>query len=515
MPGSSQNPLLNDRWASVVQGSLTGILKTSANSVVAAIGGPVGTGDYVPPSYTQTGSAGAPDSFVHWSIQPEYGDRPQAPFMSRILAEAFNGMMVSVLGIGYNTDGGDTTQPKAVTEFDGIIRENATDIRTQWQTAYETTIGLGVTLFKWTALSFVNDVADTVGNADAYIHCGFDPGNIITLQDPTGFQFITCSKSFGVVIGDNVTQSGTHGTTTSWNNTTDNSALFAGIDDTIAKIYTTTTKPLYLGVNVPTVGYYQLALQPGGQVTVGTSTLGSASATTETCAINSSNIFATYVYPGGPLATLIDSYGNITVSSLGGRNYTAYNTGGGPTFFIWKDTATNVIAAQMGVFGGTDGCWTLYDGLRTRARIYSDTASRTAINSLGLGSLNAQLESHAIDGTTPGLAIYDSGNNVNLQSGVAGTAIGGGALIQKQVYATGSLSFGAISAGAIATATITVTGAVASKPVKLGPPAAIEAGLIWCAAVTAANTVTISVHNTTASPITPATATWSAEVTNY
>ena len=80
------------------------------------------------------------------------------------------------------------------------------------------------------------------------------------------------------------------------------------------------------------------------------------------------------------------------------------------------------------------------------------------------------------------------------------------------LYATASLNFSSIAANAIAALTVTVTGAVVGATVKLGPPAAIEAGLVWCGYVSSANTVTIRIHNSSGSAVDPVAATWSVRV---
>jgi len=77
-------------------------------------------------------------------------------------------------------------------------------------------------------------------------------------------------------------------------------------------------------------------------------------------------------------------------------------------------------------------------------------------------------------------------------------------------YVTTDIS--SIAAGAVATFTITVNGALIGDTVLLGPPSAIEAGLTWSAYVSAANTVTVRVHNTTGDAIDPASGTWMARV---
>jgi len=72
---------------------------------------------------------------------------------------------------------------------------------------------------------------------------------------------------------------------------------------------------------------------------------------------------------------------------------------------------------------------------------------------------------------------------------------------------------GSISAGAIATITITIPGAEIGDTVDVAAPSAIESGLMWCGYVSATDIVTIRIHNTTVSPIDPASATWYARVT--
>lgn len=74
------------------------------------------------------------------------------------------------------------------------------------------------------------------------------------------------------------------------------------------------------------------------------------------------------------------------------------------------------------------------------------------------------------------------------------------------------LNFGSINAGATAELTLTVTGAVTGQPVALSSASSVEAGLIWCGYVSAANTVTVRMYNTTGAPIDPAAATWTALV---
>jgi hypothetical protein len=77
-----------------------------------------------------------------------------------------------------------------------------------------------------------------------------------------------------------------------------------------------------------------------------------------------------------------------------------------------------------------------------------------------------------------------------------------------------TVDMGSISAGAITTFTITVNGALADEQnaVCLAPPSAIESGLVWCGFVSADDTVTVRVHNTTGSPVNPAEGVWGCRV---
>lgn len=75
-------------------------------------------------------------------------------------------------------------------------------------------------------------------------------------------------------------------------------------------------------------------------------------------------------------------------------------------------------------------------------------------------------------------------------------------------------SGGAIAAGGVNTISVTVTGARAdqAQTVEVGAPSAIDAGLMWCGVVTATDTAEIRIYNSTGSPITPASSTWTVRV---
>lgn len=78
------------------------------------------------------------------------------------------------------------------------------------------------------------------------------------------------------------------------------------------------------------------------------------------------------------------------------------------------------------------------------------------------------------------------------------------AALRPAFTASAALTFGEIAATASATATITVTGAVAGDRVVLGLPAAgVTAGIVLTAWVSAADTVTVRATNITGGALTP------------
>jgi hypothetical protein len=83
-----------------------------------------------------------------------------------------------------------------------------------------------------------------------------------------------------------------------------------------------------------------------------------------------------------------------------------------------------------------------------------------------------------------------------------------------RLVGSATVDVASISAGAIATFTITVKGAKADEEhaVALAPPSAIEAGLMWSGFVSADDTVTVRLHNTTGGAVNPASATWGCRV---
>jgi hypothetical protein len=69
-----------------------------------------------------------------------------------------------------------------------------------------------------------------------------------------------------------------------------------------------------------------------------------------------------------------------------------------------------------------------------------------------------------------------------------------------------------IAAGAKGTATISVSGLLATDTVVLEPPAALEAGLVYIGHQVTAGTITINLYNPTAGPIDGTSRSWTYKV---
>lgn len=65
-----------------------------------------------------------------------------------------------------------------------------------------------------------------------------------------------------------------------------------------------------------------------------------------------------------------------------------------------------------------------------------------------------------------------------------------------------------IASAAIGETSVTITGAAAGDTVIMNAPAAIEAGCVWCAYVSAANTVKLRIANLSGGALDCASATW-------
>lgn len=76
---------------------------------------------------------------------------------------------------------------------------------------------------------------------------------------------------------------------------------------------------------------------------------------------------------------------------------------------------------------------------------------------------------------------------------------------------TATLNFPSIPASTAAEMTVSLTGVLVGDQVLLGPPATIEAGLVWCAYVSTTSVVKIRLGNITGSAIDPASADWTVK----
>lgn len=107
-----------------------------------------------------------------------------------------------------------------------------------------------------------------------------------------------------------------------------------------------------------------------------------------------------------------------------------------------------------------------------------------------------------IDDSTD-IAYYLDGSTVTPLQAVGGYRI---------LHAETSLNFPNTASNGVSELTVTVTGAEAGDCVFLGPPSTIESGFTWSAYVSAANTVTIRLHNNSGSDVDPAAGTWHVSV---
>jgi hypothetical protein len=133
------------------------------------------------------------------------------------------------------------------------------------------------------------------------------------------------------------------------------------------------------------------------------------------------------------------------------------------------------------------------------------------------GSVDATISRNAAGVWQMGTTSANALGSLNLTNLTAsGTLrVGGGTVVSNILSATATLDFPSISSNHTETLTITVTGAVAGDSVFLGVPAGLDAGLIFCASVTAANTVTVRMHNSSGGSIDPASGTFRATVIRF
>lgn len=160
--------------------------------------------------------------------------------------------------------------------------------------------------------------------------------------------------------------------------------------------------------------------------------------------------------------------------------------------------------------------------IRGGIRILKNVAGTAGVGFTGTGHFNYMLNRFTGTDMTTGYAIAlpQTTNDFTAGQLYYGTAAArlrvtdGTAARTVPFIFTGSLTtdVASIAAGAIATIAITVTGAASGDPVVIGAPAALGAGLLWSGYVSATDTVTVRIYNSTAGAIDPASATWKASV---
>lgn len=196
------------------------------------------------------------------------------------------------------------------------------------------------------------------------------------------------------------------------------------------------------------------------------------------------------------------------------RNLGGVTTSGGKLSFLQaanNDTASIRLSSAFGstLFEGTATGQMAYDGpIATGVNHNFWSSTGRATMRLNFASFQDYLQGYASSAVQ--WRIDDEA-----KAEFAGLKIGGGTTAIRHVSGTRTIDVASIDPGLIGTFTITATGATAGDVVQLGPPAAIEAGLMWSGFVSATNTVTVRLHNTTASAIDPASDTWRASVTGY
>lgn len=201
------------------------------------------------------------------------------------------------------------------------------------------------------------------------------------------------------------------------------------------------------------------------------------------------------------------------------------SSGGGSLDFYQGATFRGAFGFGSGLFAFFNGYSSTYSWATTAdannyLRFYSKigTASLTtptAFLHLGAGTATASTAplkfTAGTNLTTPetGAAEFDGTNYFVTSSTTRYT-------LAKTLTNTASLDFPSVIAGGTEVLTIAVTGAGDGDIATVGVPIASQTtGLIWRAYVSATNTVTVSVTNTTAAPVEPATATFRVSVLKY
>lgn len=220
----------------------------------------------------------------------------------------------------------------------------------------------------------------------------------------------------------------------------------------------------------------------------------------------------------------------LEMSDISGANQYGYQ--------FYRDSSDSLQVGWLVIAGNQTGFKGVYFDLPCKIlgdTIATLTAAQTLTNKILSGAANtfSNIPQSAITNLTADLGTLTT--NINLKAPLASptltgtpaaptaatstntTQIATTAFVQAQYAAnhltgSASLDFPSIAAVSQADLTITVTGAALGDSVTATPNGAPEAGLVWNAFVSAANTVTIRMSNITAGAINPAARSWKVTV---
>lgn len=154
----------------------------------------------------------------------------------------------------------------------------------------------------------------------------------------------------------------------------------------------------------------------------------------------------------------------------------------------------------------------------TEGNMYAHHGAMTAAPASGTWAKgDFVLNSNPVETGTGGMKYIVRGWEC-VSSGTPGTWVevrtftGGGLNFSKLLAGSATLDFPSIASNSSASLTITVTGAVVGDPVIAAPPASLDSNLGFVSYVSAADTVTVRVHNNSGGAIDPASATWKVTV---
>jgi hypothetical protein len=231
---------------------------------------------------------------------------------------------------------------------------------------------------------------------------------------------------------------------------------------------------------------------------------------------------------GGSISTLVPPLGEVSIgarATFATRRYggdvagpkvaavTGFNSaiGGASSDFIGVNGIASNASGVTTNLVGVEGQVTL-----TGVGVQPNTiAFRAATPSMGpqlaTNSYGLYVEAQQVAGVTKGYGLYQAGaSDTNYLAG--STKLGGGAAIKKHLSATATWDPAKVSDGAITSTTVNVAGAVVGDTVAVGFSQAVPAGALLSGAVTASDTVSVTLFNKTGSPLDLTSGTLRADV---